>query len=84
MNTLPACQRYKIEEVFDPAGEFGILLLWECQPTRIRLMSAIYDFDFEELRFVHDGNDVPSGIEAWFQDEARRRLPPVIGSDPNS
>lgn len=84
MNALPAGPRYKIEEIFDPAGEFEILLLWECQPTRIRLMSAIYDYDFEELKFVHDRDDVPCGIEAWFREEVRRRLPPMNGSEPNS
>jgi hypothetical protein len=60
----------------DVARDGMWLELWERHPSRELALCAFYSdadgsFEFERYR-----DDVPPDVEAWFHQEARRRLPP--------
>jgi len=75
---MSADDRYELVMCSDTSRNGMYLELWERNPTRSLMASAFFSdldgsFEFERYR-----DDVPCGVEAWFQNEARRRLPRAV------
>jgi hypothetical protein len=69
--------RYETVMASDVARDGMYLELWERHPSRELVLCVFYSdidgsFEFERYRA-----DIPPEVEAWFHQEAKRRLPPV-------
>ena len=69
--------RYATVMGSDLARDGMFLELWDIQATQELALVAFYSdadgsFEIERYRV-----DVPQEVEAWFEQEARRRLPPI-------
>ena len=60
----------------DLARDGMFLELWDLAVARLALWAFFSDVD-GAFEFTKYRNDVPASVESWFQQEARRRLPPI-------
>ena len=75
--------RYETIVGSDVARDGMFLELWDRPSSELALWAFFSDADgsFEVTRYRAD---VPPKVEAWFQAEARRRLPPVANAEPSA
>jgi hypothetical protein len=69
-------ERYEMLRGSDAAGGGMFLELWDRQAGELALWAFYFDAD-GAFEFVRYRVDVPAGVETWFQQEARRLLPPI-------
>jgi len=74
-------KRYEILMGSDVARGGMYLELWDRPFSELLLCWSYFDAD-GSFAFMRYRADVPAEVEAWFQQEARRRLPPV--ADPGA
>lgn len=69
--------RYAIVMGSDLARDGMFLELWERASDMLVLWAFYSDAD-GSMEFEQYRQDVPAEVRAWFEEEARRRLPPSI------
>lgn len=69
-------EQYETLMVSDIVRDGMHLELYDRSPARNLSLSAFYSDVDSSLEFERHRPDVPIEVEAWFQREARRRLPP--------
>ena len=75
--------RYEVTMGSMNASESGMFLeLWE-RPSRELALWAFYSDVKQSIEFMAYKSDVPRDVEEWFQQEARRRLPPATDANPD-
>jgi hypothetical protein len=72
--------RYTLVMGSDTAHGGMYLELWDRQSNSLALWAFYADAD-GSCEFTRYRDDVLPEVEAWFQQEARRRLPPVAESE---
>ena len=70
-------ERYETLMGSDVDRDGMFLELWERSPTRELALWAFYSDADGSFEFERHRDDVPPEVEAWFHQEARRRLPPM-------
>jgi hypothetical protein len=75
--------RYETVMGSDLARDGMFLELWDRPSNHLALWAFFSDVD-GSFEFTRYRSDVPPEVEAWFQAEARRRLPPVAGPAPGT
>jgi hypothetical protein len=75
MEPIPFSEQYETLMGSDVARDGMYLELWDRTSTDLALWAFYSDGDgsIEFKRYC----DVPTQVEVWFQQEARRRLPPI-------
>ncbi len=68
--------RYEMVTGSDAAHGGVYLELWDRPTDRLALWAFYTDAD-GSFEFTRYRDDVPPEVEAWFQQEARWRLPPI-------
>lgn len=74
--------QYEIVMGSDVPRNGMFLELWDRPSDRLALWAFFSDID-GSFEFTRYRADVPSEVEAWFQAEARRRLPPLPDAELN-
>jgi hypothetical protein len=68
--------RYETVMGSDTAHGGMFLELWDRLSNQLALWAFYVDAD-GSFEFTRYRDDVPPEVEAWFREEARRRLPPI-------
>ena len=76
-------ERYETIMGSDVARDGMFLELWDRPANELALWAFFSDAD-ELFEFTRYRADVPPEVEAWFQQEARRRLPPSPDAEPGA
>jgi hypothetical protein len=69
-------ERYETIMASDVARDGIWLELWDRNSSRELALCVFYSDADGSFEFERDRADVPPAVAAWFQEEARRRLPP--------
>jgi hypothetical protein len=69
-------ERYRTVMASDVARNGMYLELWD-RTTETLALSVFYSDTDGSMEFERFRTDVPFEVESWFQEEARRRLPPL-------
>ncbi len=72
---------YEMVRGSDVSGGGMFLELWDRSSGEVALWSFYFDVD-GSFEFARYRADVPEEVEVWFQQEARRLLPPIT-SEPD-
>ena len=75
--------RYETVMGSDVARGGMFLELWDRPSTHLALWAFYADAD-GSFEFTRYRDDVPPEVEAWFQHEARWRLPPLPDAEPDA
>ncbi len=74
-------ERYETVMGSDVARDGMYLELWVCGASRELALWAFYSDADGSFEFTRYQTDVPPEIEAWFHQEAKRRLPPKSATE---
>jgi hypothetical protein len=69
-------KRYRTVIGSDPQRDGMYLELWE-RKSDVVVLEAFYSDVDGSMEFTHYREDVPAEVQSWFEQEARRRLPPA-------
>jgi hypothetical protein len=72
-------ERYETVMGSDVSRGGMYLELWDRPSGELALWSFYFDAD-RSFEFTRYRDDVPAAVEAWFQLEACRRLPPMLAA----